>query len=180
MPRLQKTEKTTIDKILEETIEIETHIHSNERWFEKAGTPNGEIHVAVRIGDSDGAGAFQIDAGNDDWGTWIQILGSADTPADPGKVSFDGHRAEFVAAERNEPYFIQVIAQNTNPNSAIEDVTTITEFVVKPLSNVLDAGPIEIQTITVPAGVKVWVRCMCPGQNTATLDFYFGIHEYEE
>lgn len=163
---------------LPKIIEIEKHLHSNERWFEKATLANGELHVADRIGN--GSGAFRADAGNDDWGAWIQVLGTIDTPADSGKKYFDGHRAEFTAAERNNTYFLQVLAQNLNPNTqGIENAENITEFVLHPLSNIFDSGPVIIQTIRVPSGTKVWVRCMCPGQNTATLDFYFGIHEYD-
>lgn len=159
-------------------IEIEKHLHSNERWFEKATLATGELHVADRIGS--GSGAFQADAGNDDWGAWIQVLGTLDTPAIAGKKYFDGHRAEFTAAESNSVYFVQIVAQNTNPNTGgIENASNITEFVLRPLSNVLDSGPVDIQTIRVLAGTKIWVRLMCPGQNTATLDFYFGIHEYD-
>ena len=176
---LFKNNITELNTIIEEVVEIETHLHSNERWFEKAAVPNGEIHVADRIGS--GAGSFQIDAGNDDWGSWVQVLGSDDTPADTGKTFFDSHRAEFVSAERNATYFVQVAAQSENPNTqGITDVAFVTEFVVKPLSNQIDSGPIDIQTIRVPIGIKVWVRCMCPGQDTGTLNFYFGIHEYDE
>ena len=66
--------------------EIERHFHSYERWYEAAASPSGETHIADRIGS--GSGAFQIDAGNDDWGLWVQVLGSSDTPADTGKVKY--------------------------------------------------------------------------------------------
>jgi len=46
------------------THEAERHLHSGARWFETAAVPAGETHVADAMGD--GAGAFQIDAGNDD------------------------------------------------------------------------------------------------------------------
>lgn len=168
--------KTDTGEILEETIEIETHLHSNESWFEKASVPNGELHVADRIGS--GAGAFQVDAGNDDWGLWIQVLGSLDTPSKTGNLFFDAHRAEFVAAERNSTYFVQV-APGDDPDAAVAaDIHT--EFVLHPISNVLDSGPVDIQTVRLPAGTKAWVRTKCSGQDTGTLDFYFGIHEYEE
>jgi len=39
-------------------------------------------------------------------------------------------------------------------------------------------GITKVQTGRAPAGSKLWARCMCPGQNTGTLDFYLGIHEY--
>ena len=40
------------------------------------------------------------------------------------------------------------------------------------------AGITEVQTGRAPVGSKLWARCMYPGQNTATIDFYIGIHEY--
>ena len=72
--------------------EIERHLHSGGRWFEAAAVPDGEDHVADRIGS--GAGAFEIDAGNDTWGDWTQILGADDTPTVAGKTHFDPHTPE--------------------------------------------------------------------------------------
>ena len=43
---LKKSNKNEIDEILEEVIEIETHLHSNERWFEQAGTPSTPVREA--------------------------------------------------------------------------------------------------------------------------------------
>ena len=80
----------TYNSLAYRVAEIERHLHSGARWYEKATTPSGETHVADRIGV--GAGAFQIDAGNDDWGSWVQILGSSDTPAEVGKAYFDPHQ----------------------------------------------------------------------------------------
>jgi hypothetical protein len=56
----------------------------------------------------------------------------------------------------------------------------VTEFVVKPLSNQIDSGPIMVQSKRTDAGTKIWARCMCPGQDTGTLNFFPGIHEYDE
>lgn len=92
------------------THEIERHAHHYERWFEKASVPSGEVHVADRL--CTGAGAFQADAGNDDWGAWVQILGSNDTPEIPGSVFFDIHRMSIVAQERNNAqYCVQIVLE---------------------------------------------------------------------
>lgn len=155
--------------------EIERHLHSNERWFGAAITPSGETHVADRIGV--GVVAFQIDAGNNTWGNWLQVLGSSDTPADAGKLYFDGHKIEIVAAERTETYFIQFSAGATAAAGLI--ALTYTEFIFRPQAVAGKPAPITIQTRRASSGTKLWARCMCPSQNTATLDFYIGIHEYE-
>ena len=86
--------------------EIERHIHSVESWFGVAVTPVGETHVADRLGV--GVVAFQIDAGNNNWGSWLQILGSNDTPTRTASIYFDPHRLQIEAAERTATYFIQL------------------------------------------------------------------------
>ena len=155
--------------------EIERHLHSYERWFELAGTPAAETHRADAAGT--GAGVFQIDAGNDDWGSWLQILGSSDTPADGSAAKFDMHRLLVTATERNAIYVVQIGFGATGAASLTAG--RYIEVVFLPASNVVDSGPVDVNCRRVSAGTKGWARCICPGQDTATLDFMFGIHEYE-
>lgn len=154
--------------------EIERHLHSAGSWFEVAAVPNLTAHAADRIGD--GAGAFQIDAGNDDWGTWVQILGSSDTPARTGGAYFDPHQFIVEAAEKAATYFIQ-IGRGASGAAALT-AGTYTEFIYSATVQ-KDTGIIKVQSGRAPAGSLLWARCMAPGEDTATLDFYFGIHEYE-
>ena len=153
--------------------EIERHLHSGARWFEKAATPTA-THIADRIGL--GAGHFEIDAGNDAWGDWAQILGSGDTPVSTGMAYFDPHLMVIAAAERTAIYFVQ-IGRGASGAAALT-AGTYTELVFDTTSK---AGGTEVpvQTGRAPAGSLLWARCMCPSQDTATFDFYFGIHEYE-
>jgi hypothetical protein len=155
--------------------EIERHFHSYERWFETAAVAVGETHVADAAGT--GGGVFQVDAGNDDWGSWLQILGSEDTPAITGSAKFDIHRIEITAAERNEIYVIQFAFGESG--AAALSAGAYTESPFKPASNLVDSGPIVFQSRRQSVGTKAWARCICPGQNTATIDFMFGLHEYE-
>lgn len=155
--------------------EAERHLHSSERWLGVAVTPNGEVHVADVLGV--GVSAFQVDAGDNDWGAWVQILGSSDTPVDTGKVYYDLHRLVVVSSERNVVYFVQT-ASGESGDVALA-AGDYADIVFKPISNQIDSGPITIQTVRYTVGVKVWARCLCPGENTATLDFFFGLHEYE-
>ena len=156
--------------------EIERHLHSYERWVQLAGTPSGTNHRAVSLEDADGAGPFIIDAGNDDWGTWVQLLGSDDTPVVAGSVKMDAHLLLVSAAERNETYFLQVGFGVSG--AAVLASGTYSESIFQPSSNQVDNGPVQIQTRRVDSGSLMWARCMCPGQDTATLNFYAGGHEY--
>ena len=155
--------------------EIERHLHSYERWFETAAVANGEIHVADAAGT--GLGVFQIDAGNTVWGAWLQVLGSSDTPAITGSVKFDPHKILVTAAERNVVYVVQIGFGASG--AAALGAGAYTEVVFIPAGGVVDSGPVAVQSRRITVGTKTWARCICPGQNTATLNFMFGIHEYE-
>lgn len=156
--------------------EGERHVHSFERWFGAAAAPSAPTHVADRVGDT--STAFQADAGNDTWGSWLQVLGSADTPAITGMVNFDPHRAMITAVERaNAVHFVQVAAGASG--AAGLAAGTYTEFVFKPTGASSQETPITLQSRRVAAGTLAWVRVWAVGQNTGTVDFFFGIHEYE-
>lgn len=155
--------------------EIERHFHHWERWFGLAVTPVAESHRADRLGV--GVAAFQIDAGNNTWGSWVQVLGSSDTPATATRVKYDFHRLEITGAEHNAPYFVQIAFGATAADALTAG--TYSEVVYVPLSGVQDTGPLNIGTRRQAVTTKAWARCLCPGQNTGTLDFYIGLHEYE-
>ena len=167
-----------ITNILGNLYEIVHHFHTYERWMQPSKQANPTTHVASPIGV--GTGDFQIDAGNDDWGEWVQILGSDDTPVQADMIEYDLHRLVFTSTEpeRNAPYFVQ-IGFGASGADALTD-GTYTEIVFMPISNQIDSGPIEILTEQQDAGTLAWARCMCPGQDTAMMDFFFGLHEYEE
>jgi hypothetical protein len=155
--------------------EIERHFHSYEVWFERAAVPVGETHVADRQGD--GIGDFVADAGNNDWGEWIQILGSEDTPVRSGSVRFDLSLFEVSSTERSGTYFFQVAFGASGAAALAAGTYTETRFT--PASNLLDTGAFAIRSRTIPTGTKVWVRVKVRGQDTGTCDFGFGLHEYE-
>jgi hypothetical protein len=156
--------------------EVERHLHHWERWLQLAGTPT-DTHKAVGLGDADGAGPFIMDAGNDDWGAWVQILGADDTPIIVGSVKMDPHLILVTNTERNATYFLQIGFGATG--AAALSAGTYTETVFQPVSNQIDSGPVTINSRRVAVGSLMWCRVMCPGQDTATLSAYFGGHEYE-
>lgn len=153
--------------------EIEKHFHSSGSWFETATSPSGTAHVADRIGT--GGGAFQIDAGNDTWGDWLQILGSEDTPARTSQVYFDPHQIVISDNEHSDIYFVQ-FGRGASGAAALS-AGTYTELALD-LTSKAGGTIIPVHTGRAPAGSLVWARCMAPGNNTGTLDFFIGIHEY--
>lgn len=173
------------DTIINETEVIEQHIHAGERWFGAAAVPAGETHIADRTGAGAAtaeAGPFVVDAGNDDWGAWAQILGSEDTPTDGGsKVAFDMHRLNIGATENTaQRYMIQIALQEDAPadDPGAADTYTEMEFISPGVGALNRIDPQVIQQEHVAAGTKVWMRTRAPNQDTSTMSFYFGLHEY--
>lgn len=157
--------------------EAERHLHSGGRWFQLATAPNLPTHAADRIGTNVATpGPFRIDAGNSAWGAWVQILGSTDTPVQVGRVFFDPHQIIVHDTERAAVYYIQV-GRGASGADALA-AGTYMEFVFNATVQ-KETGIIQLQTGRAPAGSILWARCLCPGNNTAWFDFYFGIHEYE-
>ena len=158
--------------------EIERHLHSNERWFAAAAVPNAEIHVADRVSPAAQV-PFQLDAGNDTWGAWVQILGSSDTPADVGKLKFDPHKLIINNTEKLNKIHVLQIGFGASGAAALA-ADWYTEMVFVSLGGIPgDVYPVVMQSRRSSSGQKVWARTFIPGENTGTVDFFFGIHEYE-
>jgi len=156
--------------------EVERHFHSYERWFGAATVPNGEIHVADRIGTT--TTAFQTDAGNLTWGNWLQVLGSSDTPADAGNAHYDLHRMQIVAVENaNATHLVQVAFGASGAAALVAG--TYTEFAFRPQSVQGSETIVSVQSRREDVGTKTWVRHLTVGQNTSTMGFFIGLHEYE-
>lgn len=161
------------DSLAYEVQEIENHFHSYERWLEAAPSPTS-LDAATRAGQ--GTGTYQLDAGNNTWGDWVPLIGANDTPLISGSAYFDMHRIEVTAAERDNAYIVQFGFGVTG--SAILEAESYTETMFTPASNLIDSGPLELHVPRMPTGTIVWARAYCPGQNTATINFYLGVHEY--
>jgi len=159
--------------------EIERHLHSAGSWFGVAAVPTA-THKADRIGP--GISAFQLDAGNETWGDWVQVFGADDTPTTDrhggASAYFDPHIILITDAEAAVPYFIQFSRGATG--AAGLAAGTYTELAIGiDVANRPFSTETKVQTGRAPSGALLWARCLAVGQNTATLDFYIGIHEYE-
>jgi len=156
--------------------EIEKHFHNSEDWFGLAASPSAETHRADDITDGTLA-PFQIDAGNDAWGSWLQILGSSDTPNRTNMVKFDLHKLQIVDSETtNVHYFIQIAAGATGADALAAGAYTTIAYLT-PTQQSAEAA-IHFMMPRVAVGTKVWARGLAVGTDTCTLDFYFGLHEY--
>ena len=154
--------------------EIEKHLHSSGSWFGKAATATA-THFADRIGPA--IDPFQLDAGNETWGDWVQILGADDTPARADQLFFDPHQVIISSVEKAGAYFIQM-ARGASGTAGF-DAGNYTEFVyMADGTGMRGSGITDVQTGRAPAGSLLWARTLLIGENTGTIDFYMGVHEY--
>lgn len=166
----------TVDSLSYRVHEAERHVHSYEHWFGAAAIPDGEVHVADHVGGT--TTPFQMDAGNDTWGSWLQILGSSDTPHLAGNVCYDLHRLTIVAVESANTTHLVQVAFGASPAAALLAVT-YTELVFRPQTVQGQEVIVAMQARRVIAGVKAWIRVWAIGQNTSTVSLFLGLHEYE-
>ena len=160
-----------------EIYETEKHLHNREKWFgDAAGGATGETHVADRMGGS--VIPFALLTGNADWGSWVQVLGSTDTPVQDGKKKFDAHRFLVTTTDSTEAFNVQVIAGESADLAALVAAEAMTEAPFISATNNGDSGISDIMSIRVDVGTKVWARAVCIGQDAKTTNIYFGIHEY--
>lgn len=157
--------------ILEEAYEAAHHVHTRERWLGATGAPN-ETNAA----DPASFTAFQLDSGNNDWGTAVPIIGSSDTPVIAGNIYFDMHRILFVDVELASLYRIRFAWGNSYAEGiALENYTEI--VLLRGAIGAVEAPPIDMRIPRLRAGTKVFGNCWNAGA-TAMVDFFIGIHEY--
>ena len=158
--------------------EIEKHFHNDEDWFGKVAVPSAaDASDDLTDGPLD---PWQIDAGagaGGSWGSWVQILGTGDTPNRANMVKFDMHKILIVDSETAEvDYFIQIGCDASGADALTNgNYTTIAYQTPTAKSG---HGSVSFIQARVTAGTKCWARGMAIGQDTCTLDFYFGLHEY--
>lgn len=156
--------------------ESENHVHSDEKWFGVAGTPSA-THKGDRI--TLNPASFQLDAGNDDWGAWVQLLGTADTPVATGNTYYDIHRLILTAYEVNTAVYAIQFADGPSAGLAAKlAAEDMTDVLVTTGTGIALSGPVDLQHDRIAAGQELWARALCKGQNTATINFYIGLHEY--
>jgi len=167
----------TADSLAYRVHEIDRHNHSWERWMCKAVTPTG-THFADRIGALAGSiVGFELTSGNDTWGTWLQILGSGDTPVVPGMVKYDLHKWTTITTDSITTWFIQ-LGFGASGAAAIT-AETLCSFVFVPASTSDRTTPITVQTKRQAAGTLAWARGWSVGANGKKATFMIGLHEYE-
>jgi hypothetical protein len=157
--------------------EIERHLHGNEKWFGLAAVPDAEVHRADRMAGN--IQPFALLSGNSDFGNWVQILGSDDTPVEAAGVEYDLHRVLITGTDSTVQFIVQIVSGESAGIAAKIAAEDFTEFPYISATNNNDSGISDIMAKRVVAGEKIWARTCCIGQDAKTINCYFGLHEYE-
>ena len=175
-------------KAAKEAWEVEHHFHNADMGFGLAAAPAGETHRADRIGNgvaATEAAPFVLDAGNDDWGAWTQVMGSTDTPPTeiPTATHYDLNEITVVATEdEDQRYMWQMAIQEDAPadDPGVGDYFTEGEFFIQAAA--VQGSPVLptriFRSYRRPTATKAWMRLRAPNQDTSTASFYLYGHFY--
>lgn len=155
---------------------IYNHLHNQEWWFGDAAVAISGTHEADLM---DGAiSAFQLISGNSAFGSWLQVLGSNDTPVKTGMTKFDPHSFLVTGSSFAGTYVFQFVVgeEYELPIKLANKDYGMGVYTAATTAN--DANIQQVMSSRIPAGSKMWARVACVGQNAKTINFYFGIHEY--
>ena len=150
---------------------VEEHEHTLERWFGKSGDQSG-----TNWATESGLTVFQGESGDGIFGTEIKVLGSTDTPAVVGKTKFDFHRIFVDDSSATSPYVVRFI-YGTGTVGDAEAAGQYTDVYYKKESAAGRGAPADLRMPLLDVGTKVWAKVK-NATNSATLDFFFGLHEY--
>ncbi len=179
MPGIAELDK--IPTILTNAVELGRHVHNRERWFGLAAAPSGtnfgdEATLLPYVAIS-GAGVFGADA-NDE----ANVIGTDDTPAIAGMTKYDIHRILVVTVDNVTPWVLRIVYGSGTMGDAeaagqYTDVMVIAVNVAGPIEM---GSPFNVLIPKIDCGVdKVWIRAK-NATNNDEIDFFVGIHEYED
>jgi hypothetical protein len=150
---------------------------NRSRFIGPALVPNGEIHVMDRI--SAGAGPYSITSGNNTWGAWVQVLGSADTPIFVGSLFFNIKRFCITNTASTADLILQsVTAADAAGIPAMIALDYYSEGFYKASSATADTNLMEMTSPIIPVGTKIWTRLWAKGANNITASGYMEIEEF--
>jgi hypothetical protein len=161
-----------------ESVEIEKHLHHRSRWFGKSGDQSGTNWATeaslTPFRCISGAGVWGADADDE-----AKVLGSTDTPIFVGSTKYDPHEIVACATSVAKCFYFRLIYGTGTMAAAITAgqytmVTFVSENVAGPGAG---GGIIEIPSLRLDDGDKLWAQCACDTDN-ATVDFLIGAHEY--
>ena len=168
-----------IDTIDAELEIVEVHLHSREHWCGKSGDQSGNNWGADTLTPYraiSGNGVYGADASDE-----AKVMGSADTPVVAGKASFDLHRITVIAISSDTVYELRIVWGTGTMATAITagQMSEVMIITSTDKANKFGGAPFDLQLPRLTIGTKIWIQARNATDN-ATVDFFVGLHEYDE
>lgn len=164
-----------LSKTLTEVIEIERHLHSQERWWGALVAPDETNAIEANVNRP-----FAATSGDNTWGTAIPICGTDDNPVLATDTLFDPHRILVVDLDDDTtPWRFRMIYGTGTSGDAITagqwtEIMIVTNAVP---GNRAGGAPADIKMCRHAVGVKIWAQAW-NDTNGEILQFFYGCHGY--
>lgn len=159
-----------------EVKKIEQHFHNSERWWGAVAVPDETNAIDANVGRP-----FAATSGNDDWGTAIPVVGTADNAGVTGlSTEFDPH--EILVTDLDDdttPWRIRLIYGTGTSADAItagQWSERMIESNAVP-GNRAGGTPVDFKMIILDVGTKIWAQAW-NDTNGEVLSFFLGCHGY--
>lgn len=164
-----------LGEIEDETEEIEQHFHNVERWWGAVAVPDETNAIDANVNRD-----FAATSGNNDWGTAIPILGTADDPTPGGELLFDAHRVLFTDLDDDTSLwrFRIIYGYGTSAEAiAAGQWTEVPVITTAVPGNRAGGVASDIKMIVLSVGIKLWAQAW-NDTNLEVLSFQYGTHAY--
>ena len=152
--------------------EHDEHFHGREFWWGALAVPDETNAIEANVDRP-----FVAVSGNDDWGTAIPIMGTADIPANAGDVRYDSRRILVIDTDHATAYRMRLIWGSGTSAAAI-GAGQSTEFMFITASGPFLSGtPVNMMMPRGTIGEKLWAQVWSV-TNLSEVDFFYGVHGY--
>lgn len=145
--------------------EIEHHLHNVNRWF-----GSGAVEESLT--------PYTLTSGNGVYGSEVLILDTGDTPFQSGRRFFDLYEVHPESTSSATHYFVRIIyGSGTVADAEAAGQYTTASFNPTGVGTFAGAESANVRNPRLPVGTKMWAKCK-NATNLATIDVFFGLHEY--
>ncbi len=153
---------------------VNYHFHNEEVWF---GAKDGSNGVPAIQSLNPFTLTTGVSAGT--FGTAVMVLNGTETPFRTGMTKFDCHRIQIAGLSQTGPYFWRIrVAYNLQGETTYDECIANGDYSEIVVCLTIPAIPFEMMFPRVPVGTKAWANVASSYSGTATINVFFGIHEY--
>lgn len=164
--------QSNADSILDEATEVEEHLHNQTRWWGAVAVPSETNAIEANVDRP-----FVAVSGNDDWGTAIPILGTADNPVKPTDTYFDANQILVVDTDHATAYRIRIIWGTGTSGDAITAGQWSEGMFITATGPFSSGVPATGKMPRIPVGYKLWAQ-VWNATNASAVDFFWDAHGY--